>query len=302
MNSVTFVVVTYNRRFLLEKVLNAIYNVRGSQNIKNVIVVNNCSVDDTSSFLEEYSKEHKNLIVSNTEKNLGGAGGFANGVTVALQTGAEWIGLLDDDVEIHEDALLTISKYMERKTILACLRVNTKGEVVERASRKYDLSSFFCLNPRKESLFEESKKIEAFKELEPVAFASFEGLFVPREVFNRIGIPHSEYFIFGDDCDFCIRARRRNYLIKIVRDAKITRLLPYNRTGLFRSWKLNFVIRNFFILHFLYGENRYVRIKPYFYAALLTVIKPVIPRLTPWKDLIDASKICKHIKYKVKNL
>lgn len=293
--TVALVVVTYNRVSLLKQALDAIFQSEDIYSILHVIVVDNCSTDETPEFLRNYAEDKPQLNVLRTKKNLGGAGGFAFGISSAIQSGAQWIGLMDDDVLLHPDAVGKVIQHVEPGRLLACMRVNAKGEVVERASRRYDLSSLFVLNPRKQSLCDVSCDPMTFQSLVPVEFASFEGLFFPRELVKEIGLPFSEYFVFGDDLDFCLRARQKGWRIYVVRDARLTRLIDYDRRKVFSSWKASYIWRNFFALHFVYGKNWFVRMKPFLYALLLLLKNPVKVRAV-MLSLKEADKLSRIIK------
>ena len=105
------VIVTYNRKNYLEKTLKSISLLENFNEVLKVVVVNNRSNDGTEEFLLQYAKTDAKLEVITTEKNLGGAGGFARGIKAACCTDAEWIGVMDDDVELHPRALIEIAKH-----------------------------------------------------------------------------------------------------------------------------------------------------------------------------------------------
>ena len=48
---------------------------------------------------------------------------------------------------------------------------------------------------------------------------AFEGYLVRRRVVDAIGLPDPTYFIFYDDVDWALRARRAGFTIRAVRDA-----------------------------------------------------------------------------------
>ena len=292
------VIVTYNRKNYLEKTLKSISLLENFNEVLKVVVVNNRSNDGTEEFLLQYAKTDAKLEVITTEKNLGGAGGFARGIKAACCTDAEWIGVMDDDVELHPRALIEIAKHAEPHRILGCLRIDEKGRVVERASKRYDLSTIFRLNPRRGALCDISTEPTKFEELESVAFSSFEGMFFSRELIEVIGFPYSEYFIFGDDCDFCLRARAQGWNVAIVRDARLTRLIPYDRQTSFTSWKRYYIWRNFFILHLVYGENPIVRAKPYAYTLMLFLKRP-FKILDTLRCLREARTISQTIRHRL---
>ena len=95
-------------------------------------------------------------------------------------------------------------------------------------------------------------------ELQNVAF---EGFMVRREVVERIGLPDPSYFIFYDDVDFAVRARRAGFRIWAVRDAVLVRQLDFDQQHDLSGWKGFYMYRNLFVVHFRYGENLLVRLQ-----------------------------------------
>ena len=90
------VVVTYNRKELLKKVIASLRN----QTIKvnGIIVVDNGTTDGT----REWLGSEQGLSVIHQD-NVGGAGGFYRGIQEAMHTTAEWIWCMDDDVFPNSD-------------------------------------------------------------------------------------------------------------------------------------------------------------------------------------------------------
>ena len=86
---------------------------------------------------------------------------------------------------------------------------------------------------------------------------------VHRRVIDAIGLPDPTYFIFYDDVDFAIRARRAGFPIVAVRDAVLVRQLDFDQQHALDTWKGFYMFRNLFVVHLRYGENALVRLKPW---------------------------------------
>ena len=104
---------------------------------------------------------------------------------------------------------------------------------------------------------------------------AFEGPLFRREVVDAIGLPDPSYFIFYDDVDFALRARRAGYRIWAIRDAVLVRQLDFSQQHDLAGWKGYYMYRNLFAVHFRYGENALVRAKPYAIAAAVVALSPV---------------------------
>ena len=91
--SVCAVVVTYNRRDLLEECLAAL--AAQTHPVDHLLVIDNASTDGTPELLRERYADQAELVALAT--NEGGAGGFHEGLRLGHAAGYDWIWLMDDD-------------------------------------------------------------------------------------------------------------------------------------------------------------------------------------------------------------
>ena len=94
------VVVTYNRKVMLEECLKAL--LEQSRTVDTILLVDNKSTDDTLEMVREHFPEVSILAL---ETNSGGAGGWHAGLEWAHRNGFDWFWLLDDDTIVHKWAL-----------------------------------------------------------------------------------------------------------------------------------------------------------------------------------------------------
>lgn len=83
---VAAVVVTYNRKELLRECLNALLNQ--TRPLDEIIVIDNASTDGTQ---EMIAKEFPYITYVLMSENIGGAGGFHEGMKLAYEKGYDWI-------------------------------------------------------------------------------------------------------------------------------------------------------------------------------------------------------------------
>ena len=89
------VVVTFNRLALLQRLIPALAEVAG---LDEVLVVDNHSSDGTAGWLREQAATSRVPVLSRTlDNNAGGAGGFHEGLHWAVERGADLVWLMDDD-------------------------------------------------------------------------------------------------------------------------------------------------------------------------------------------------------------
>jgi GT2 family glycosyltransferase len=124
-------------------------------------------------------------------------------------------------------------------------------------------------------------------ELENVAF---EGFLVHRRVVDAIGLPDPSFFIFYDDVDYALRARRAGFRIWAVRDAVLVRQLDFDQQHDLSGWKGYYMYRNLFAVHRRYGTNPFVRAKPYLVTAAVVALSPVRGGRAEARNVIHAMR------------
>ncbi len=273
--TVAVVVVTHNRADLLAGMLEGL--VAQSRQPDAVIVVDNASGDHTAQVLDSMSaRAELPLTVIRSEENVGGAGGFRIGMQTAYDGGWDRIWLMDDDVVPAPDCLAQLmSVDPELADCLMCVREDLDGALVEKSAMRFDLRNPLSIRPKTASVESTYRTRAAMPPLVEIQVVAFEGFLVRRRVVDAVGLPDPEFFIFYDDADFALRARKAGFRIWAVRDAVLVRQLPFSQQHALDTWKGYYMYRNLFVVHFRHGENALVRAKPYAIAAAVTALSPL---------------------------
>ena len=266
--SVAVVVVTYNRADLLTRMLDGL--VAQTWQPDAVIVVDNASGDHTQQVLD---RDDLPLQVIRSEENVGGAGGFRIGMETAYAAGWDRIWLMDDDVVPAPDCLATLMAVDE--PCLMCVREDLDGRLVEKSATAFDLRNPLAIKPKTASVETTYGSRDAMPPLVKIEVVAFEGFLVRRRVVDAVGLPDPTFFIFYDDADFALRARKAGFRIWAVRDAVLVRQLPFSQRHALETWKGFYMYRNLFVVHFRHGENALVRAKPYAIAAAVVALSPL---------------------------
>lgn len=188
------VVVTYNRLELLKECLECIRNQELVPN--NVVIVDNNSTDGTGKYLNGVKEiiEHQ-WMVKHEEQNIGGAGGFHDGLKLAMETDSEWFLLIDDDAMIAPNYLSLIAESIEKHpSILAYSgTVVTENNIMIEHRRRFKKA-------------EVPVPIEEYKQADfEYDLCSFCGAVINRKVVNQIGYPERDFFIWYDDTEYSLR-------------------------------------------------------------------------------------------------
>jgi len=269
--SIAVVVVTFNRADLLSEMLAAL----GEQTRRPdaVYVVDNASEDHTKDVLKAAQETGLPLHITHSPDNLGGAGGFHLGMRTAYEAGHDRIWLMDDDVLPAKECLETLLD--QQQPFVTAVREDRHGALIEKAATHFDLRNPLAIKPKRSAVEDEYATREGMPERVALHNVAFEGPLIHRDVIAAIGLPDPSYFIFYDDADFAIRARRAGFTIWAIRDAVLRRQLDFNQQHDLAGWKGYYMYRNLFVVHFRYGENTLVRAKPYLIALAVTLLSPL---------------------------
>jgi rhamnopyranosyl-N-acetylglucosaminyl-diphospho-decaprenol beta-1,3/1,4-galactofuranosyltransferase len=202
--TVCAVVVTYNRRPLLEECLAAL--AAQTRAVDHVLVVDNASTDGTADLVRERFPDVELLAM---KENEGGAGGFHEGMKRAAEGGWDWLWLMDDDTIPTTGALEAL--------LSARNRINGLPEPIMLASKAvWNDGNWHPMNFVGARLSSYPEFLDAgVKGLLTFRMATFVSLLVRTDAVHRYGLPHKHYFIWSDDIEWTARVLRseRGYLV-----------------------------------------------------------------------------------------
>ena len=222
--NIAAVVVTFNRLDFLRRNLYMLLNQ--SRVPDSIIVVDNASSDGTGEFLDEFAKTHSDVKVLHLKENVGGSGGFAEGLKYAVNSGADWVWMMDDDAFPYKDALKNLEIEMQKAS-------KKVGVLWSRITDRTD-----------------AKPLNA---VVPVLSGTFVGFAVRREVVEQVGLPDASFFIYADDYDYSVRIRKAGFGIYRVNSSLILHKDWSQRKHIFKfpfvkphvpAWKTYYLVRN----------------------------------------------------------
>lgn len=204
------VVVTFNRKALLEECLRALLNQ--TRRLDEIIVIDNASTDGTEDIIKTNFPQTTYVRLA---ENIGGAGGFHEGMKLAYKTGHDWIWVMDDDAIPMADALgKLVSCSMIRQD-----RVYALASAVLRRDQSTDLRHRRLFDPKtlEEKLINSDKYKDDYFQMDT---ASFVGFLISRRAIEKAGLPLKDFFIYYDDTEYSLRIRNLGIMITVP-DSKI---------------------------------------------------------------------------------
>ncbi len=171
------------------------------------IVVDNNSADGT----REYVPEHfPDAVWFPQEKNLGFGQANNLGIKYALDNGADYILLLNQDATIHPDALRLLTDASDGESLLSPVHLNGDGTKLDEMFR-------ISIKPKDGMLFSDlllNKKLEKSYETGEICAACW---LLPADVVRKIGGFNPLFFHYGED---------NNYYQRLVYHKVKTLLVP----------------------------------------------------------------------------
>jgi len=197
------IIVTYNTADLLPRCLNSIASQTDVS--FETIVVDNASTDNTVDLLREFAK-HINLLTN--EKNAGFA--RANNQAISASKG-KYIYFLNPDTEVHAGAFKEILRFMKEHPevgIAGTRIVNPDGSPQSSVEYKY---------PGQRHASEELKNLRG-----EIAWVLGASMVARQDTIHALGGFDERFFLYAEDIDLCLRARKDGWLIGYIPDAVIT--------------------------------------------------------------------------------
>lgn len=240
------VVVTFNRKNLLKRCLNAIE--QQTYKPKTVYIIDNASTDGTDEYIVSagYCNQDVNGIFfqyHKCEKNEGGAGGFYTGMKLASESDSfDGIWVMDDDGEPDKNCLKELVPFLKDRDYIAPVVLSDEDR---------DACSFVP----NATYSEFCKKADSNGIVEGWA-SPFNGILYSARLIKKIGYPKKEMFIWGDEINYQIRAEKAGFhrmtTIKAIHYHPVDRQNVVRNADTFNAylvivdvdWKLYCAIRN----------------------------------------------------------
>ncbi len=231
MKIVTIVILNFNGQKDTVECLKSIDRLKATNYKLKVVVVDNGS---TNKFKIQFSgfawgenskfKDDELKIIRN-DYNLGFAGGNNVGIKHSLEQGADYVLVLNNDTIVDENLLEQLLKAAKEDPEIGIIAPKIyfakgyefhkdkytdleKGKVIWYAGGVMDWKNVLGRHRGVDAV-----DIGQFNKSGLTEFASGCCMFVKREVFLKVGFFDEKYFLYYEDSDFCLRAKKMGYKI-----------------------------------------------------------------------------------------
>lgn len=214
----SIIILSYNTKDLLYSCLTSVFASVLQDYRMEVIVCDNKSSDESIAMVK---KEFGRVICIQNEKNLGFAAGNNPGIRRAK---GRYILLLNSDTEVNADTFLEMISYMDKNENVGastCKVMLPTGDIDPSCHRGFPTpwaSITYLL--KLEKLFPTSvwfgqyhqgyKGLTTIHEVDCIVGAFF---MVRANVIKKVGLLDEDYFMYGEDIDWCYRIKKAGFKI-----------------------------------------------------------------------------------------
>ncbi len=219
----SIIIVNFRTYELTKQTINSILSKKHSINYE-IILVDNASNDNSIEKIEQGFKEkiNKNLVkIIKNDQNLGFS--KANNIGIKIAKG-EYILTLNSDTVIVEDCLDRCIEHIKKNSnigALGCKVLLPDGKLDKPCKRGFPTpkaSLFYML--KLDKLFPNKRKFGEYNltylsENDINEVDSLVGAFmiIPRTVIDEVGMFDEDFFMYGEDIDWCYRIKQVGYKI-----------------------------------------------------------------------------------------
>lgn len=204
---VAIAIVTFNRSGFLRELLTSAAVMDTAP--FRIVVVDNASTDDTQDVIAAAAGDFPDGVLINhrLDTNTGGSGGFSEGTRKALELGADWVWLMDDDVEILPDALEQFAPWMERFQVIHGRRYDFDGTPFYWQAKFNQFLGVPLPYSVNNGFGAEGYAV--------TNSGTFEGMLIHGDIVRRIGLPDPRFFISWDDAAYAWLAAQHTQVVYV---------------------------------------------------------------------------------------
>lgn len=225
MMDLSVIIVNYNVKYFMENTIRSV-----NESVKDltyeIIVIDNASKDGSYEYISEKFPEINYIY---NESNLGFAKANNQGLKIAK---GKYILILNPDTLAKEMSINSLVDYLEKhpETGLAtCKIIGPEGTLDPSCHRSFPtMWNSFCHLSGLSSIFPNSKIFASYNlsyleddRIAEVDAVSGSFMLFRRDIIDRGVLMPEEYFMYGEDIDFCYQIKKQGYKIEYVPIADI---------------------------------------------------------------------------------
>lgn len=216
--NLAIIILNYNGQEFIPECLESLRQLKTGTHSAHTLIIDNASTDNSSSLIVRQFSE---VTLIRNHQNLGFAAGNNVGIRFALQKNFDAVMLLNNDTKVHPNL---VKELVTTNTPLASPKIyfypgfefhhdryqnRDRGKVIWYAGGSIDWNNVLGVHRGVDEVdhgqYDDSQDIE---------FATGCCLLIKRQVFDRVGLLDPKYFLYYEDLDFSMRARRAGFAVR----------------------------------------------------------------------------------------
>jgi len=218
--NLAIIILNYNGQEFISECLESLRQLKTGTHSVHTLIVDNASTDNSPSLIASQFSE---VTLIRNQENLGFAEGNNVGIRWALEKSFNAVMLLNNDTKVHPNLakeLITTDTPLTSPKIYFYpgfefhhdrYKAKDRGRVLWYAGGSIDWNNVLGIHRGVDEI--DQGQYDQTTELD---FATGCCLLIKREVFDTIGLLDPKYFLYFEDLDFCVRARRAQFAIGYV--------------------------------------------------------------------------------------
>lgn len=264
MINVFVVILNWNQPDLTIECLKSLARCKGKSYKVYPIVVDNGSSDETVGKLRKFDV---NLKILETGKNLGFSGGNNVGIKYAMDFGADYVLVLNNDTELHSNLITNLLKSMERGDDVGVVspkmyfakgyefhedryKKSELGKVIWYAGGVLDWKNIYGTNRGVDEV--DKGQYEKPKEID---FATGACMMVRAKALKEVGLFNEKYYLYMEDVELSERMKNREWKIMYEPKAILWHKVSQS-SGIGSDLNDYFITRNRLLFGFKYAAFR----------------------------------------------
>ncbi len=244
----SIVTINYNGSESTIKLLKSLQN-QADQDFQIIVVDNASEEADFNNLQTHIWKLNFHISTIRNKENLGFSGGNNVGIREALENGAlreasgqaEWVLLLNNDTWVESDFIASIRPVLRQKQGIL-------GLPMDEGKRVSYCGKIRWLKPVGYHIYDYS---QAQKDEDKHIIGG--GMLIHKDVFEKIGFLDEKYFLYFEDVDYSVRARKAGIPLEILEKPLIHHATSSTTKKLGRPLLMRYHYRNALYFNFKNG-------------------------------------------------
>lgn len=181
-----------------------------SEDSLKILIIDNNSEDGSTEKLKQQFPQHSYIF---NKKNFGFAKGVNQGIDLSYNN-SDYFLLVNNDAELSPDCLKKLLETSKGNDLIGpTIFYKQNPEII------WQEGGYFLKNKMGITIPRKNKKLIS-EETKNVDFISGCIMLIPKKIIDTIGKFDENFFFYGEDLDFCLRAKKAGFSIIYRADAK----------------------------------------------------------------------------------